>query len=155
MPGSLGEQSEPAITSSPARLYRRRAQQIIARVQVLIVDDSADAAASLTMLLELEDIAAQSAGDAETALQIVANDAPVLMLIDIGLPGMNGYELAQRLRQMPQLRGATLIALTGREQPTAQERALFDQFWTKPFDPRRLIDEVKAVLSRTAERPPA
>ena len=107
------------------------------------------------MLLELEDIAAQSAGDAETALQIVANDTPVLMLIDIGLPGMNGFELAQRLRQMPQLQGATLIALTGREQPTAQEQALFDQFWTKPFDPRRLIDEVKGVLSRAAERPRA
>lgn len=124
-------------------------------MQVLIVDDSADAAASLTMLLELEDIAAQSAGDAETALQIVANDTPVLMLIDIGLPGMNGYELAQRLRHMPQLRNATLIALTGREQPSAQEQALFDQFWTKPFDPRRLIDEVKGVLSRAAERPRA
>lgn len=136
-------------------MYRRRAQQIIGRVQVLIVDDSADAAASLTMLLELEDIAAQSAGDAETALQLVASDTPVLMLIDIGLPGMNGFELAQRLRQMPQLQGATLIALTGREQPTAQEQALFDQFWTKPFDPRRLIDEVKGVLNRAAERPRA
>lgn len=124
-------------------------------MQVLIVDDSADAAASLTMLLELEDIAAQSAGDAETALQVVASDTPVLMLIDIGLPGMNGFELAQRLRQMPQLQGATLIALTGREQPTAQEQALFDQFWTKPFDPRRLIDEVKGVLNRAAERPRA
>lgn len=136
-------------------MYRRRAQQIIGRVQVLIVDDSADAASSLTMLLELEDIAAQSAGDAETALQLVASDPPVLMLIDIGLPGMNGFELAQRLRQMPQLHGATLIALTGREQPTAQEQALFDQFWTKPFDPRRLIDEVKGVLNRAAERPRA
>jgi CheY-like chemotaxis protein len=155
MPSAPSEQSEPVETSSPARLYRRRARQIIGRVQVLIVDDSADAASSLTMLLELEDIAAQSAGDAETALQIVANDAPALMLIDIGLPGMNGYELAQRLRQMPQLRDATLIALTGRDKASAQEQALFDQFWTKPFDPRRLIDAVKDVLSRAAERPPA
>ena len=124
-------------------------------MQVLIVDDSADAAASLTMLLELEDIAAQSVGDAEEALRFVAGSTPLLLLIDIGLPGMNGYELARRLRQRPQLNGATLIALTGREQPGAQERALFDQFWTKPFDPRRLIEEVKAVISRAPVSPPA
>lgn len=124
-------------------------------MQVLIVDDSADAATSLTMLLELEDIAAQSVGDAEAALQLVARTVPLLMLIDIGLPGMNGYELARRLRQLPQMNGATLIALTGREGQTAQEQALFDQFWTKPFDPRRLIAEVKAVISRAATRSPA
>jgi CheY-like chemotaxis protein len=124
-------------------------------VQVLIVDDSADAAASLTMLLELEDIAAQSVGDAEAALQLCESRSPLLVLIDIGLPGMNGYELAQRLRQLPHLSGVTLIALTGREQPGAQERALFDQFWTKPFDPRRLIEEVKAVISRAAVSPRA
>lgn len=124
-------------------------------MQVLIVDDSADAAASLTMLLELEDIAAQSVGDAEAALQFVEHTVPLLFLIDIGLPGMNGYELARRLRQLPQLNGATLIALTGREGPSPQEQALFDQFWTKPFDPRRLIEEVKGVISRAADRSPA
>ena len=124
-------------------------------MQVLIVDDSADAAASLTMLLELEDIAAQSVGDAEAALQLVARAVPLLLLIDIGLPGMDGYELARRLRQLPQLNGATLIALTGRDGPSPQEQALFHQFWTKPFDPRRLIEEVKAVISRTADRSPA
>ena len=124
-------------------------------MQVLIVDDSADAAASLTMLLELEDIAAQSVGDAEAALQFVEQTVPLLLLIDIGLPGMNGYELARRLRQLPRLNCITLIALTGREGPSPQEQALFDQFWTKPFDPRRLIEEVKGVINRAADRSPA
>ena len=104
------------------------------------------------MLLELEDIAAQSVGDAEAALQFVERTTPLLLLIDIGLPGMNGYELAQRL---PQLNGATLIALTGREAASPQELALFDQFWTKPFDPLRLIEEVKGVIRRAADRSPA
>jgi CheY-like chemotaxis protein len=122
-------------------------------VQVLIVDDSADATASLTMLLELEDIAAHSVGDAEAALKLVEDRAPLLLLIDIGLPGMNGFELARRLRQLPQCRATTLIALTGREQSSSQEQALFDQFWTKPFDPRRLIEEVKSVISRAAATP--
>jgi CheY-like chemotaxis protein len=124
-------------------------------VQVLIVDDSADAATSLTMLLELEDIAAASVGDGEAALQFCEDCTPLLLLIDIGLPGINGYELARRLRQLPQLNGAVLIALTGREQPGPQERALFDQFWTKPFDPRRLIEQVKIVISRAVVSPPA
>jgi CheY-like chemotaxis protein len=124
-------------------------------VQVLIVDDSADAAASLTMLLELEDIGAQSVGDAEAALRLVEQTVPLMFLIDIGLPGMNGYELARRLRQLPRLNGVTLIALTGREGPSPQEQALFDQFWTKPFDPRRLIEEVRGVISRAADRSPA
>jgi DNA-binding response OmpR family regulator len=124
-------------------------------MEVLIVDDSADAATSLTMLLELEDIAAHSVGDGEAALQLCAGCTPLLLLIDIGLPGMNGFELARRLRQLPHLSGVTLIALTGREQSDAPERALFDQFWTKPFDPRRLIEEVKAVISRAPVSPPS
>ena len=123
-------------------------------MQVLIVDDSADAAASLTMLLELEDIAAHSVADAEAALSYVVSTAPPLLLIDIGLPGMNGFELAQRLRRMPHLSGATLIALTGRESPSPEEQALFDQFWTKPFEPRRLIEEVKSVIRRVPADPP-
>ena len=122
-------------------------------MQVLIVDDSADAAISLTMLLELEDVTAQTAGDAEAALRFVEHTTPLVLLIDIGLPGMNGYQLAQRLRGLEQLRGSTLIALTGREGVSAQERALFDQFWTKPFDPKRLIEEVKRVISAAANRP--
>ena len=122
-------------------------------MQVLIVDDSADAAISLTMLLELEDVTAQTAGDAEAALRFVEHTTPLVLLIDIGLPGMNGYQLAQRLRGLEQLRGSTLIALTGREGVSAQERALFDQFWTKPFDPKRLIEEVKRVISAAAYRP--
>jgi len=107
------------------------------------------------MLLELEDIAAQSVGDAEAALHLVGQSVPLMFLIDIGLPGMNGYELARKLRQLPQLNGATLVALTGREGPSPQEQALFDQFWTKPFDPRRLIEEVKGVITRAADRSPA
>jgi CheY-like chemotaxis protein len=119
------------------------------RVPVLIIDDSADAATSLVMLFELEDISAQSAPSAEVALQMVERMVPTLLLIDIGLPGMDGYELARRLRRLPQLRSSTLIALTGRDgQAGGEQAAVFDQFWTKPFDPKRLIEEVRSVLSR-------
>jgi CheY-like chemotaxis protein len=122
-------------------------------VQVLIVDDNEDAAMSLTMLLELEDIVAASVSDAEAALGFVANAAPALLLIDIGLPGMDGYDLATRLRTMPALSSSTLIALTGREEGAGAVRGTeFDQFWTKPFDPKKLLSEVQRILSQGPAR---
>lgn len=118
-------------------------------LDVLIVDDNEDAAMSLTMLLELEDISVAAAPDGPSALQMLEQTAPRLMLIDIGLPGMNGFELAKRIRERD---GSTptLIALTGREADASgdPEAARFDQFWTKPFDPKRLLVEVKTLLGR-------
>jgi DNA-binding response OmpR family regulator len=104
---------------------------------------------SLTMLLELENIVAASAPDAEAALRFVENATPALMLIDIGLPGMNGFDLAKRLRALPALAGSTLIALTGREEGAAAWQGTgFDQFWTKPFDPKKLLSEIQRILSQ-------
>lgn len=120
--------------------------------QVIIVDDNEDAAMSLAMLLELEDILSVAAPDAEAALRMVQQLAPTLLLIDIGLPGMNGFELAKRLRELPSTRNATLIALTGREANADQNETAdmaFDQYWTKPFDPKQLLAEVKAIIGRT------
>jgi two-component system, OmpR family, response regulator len=118
-------------------------------VQVLIVDDNEDAAMSLTMLLELEDIVAATASTAPVALGLLDQISPTLMLIDIGLPGMNGFELARRLRERPDTRKATLIALTGREGNSEDaDAAAFDQFWTKPFDPKKLLTAVKTILDR-------
>jgi DNA-binding response OmpR family regulator len=130
-----GGHSEALVNPSPA--------------QVLIVDDNEDAASSLAMLLELEDITAAAVADAEAALQYLQTSSPALLLIDIGLPGMDGYELAARVRQVPGLQAATLIALSGREVDAGFARGTaFDQFWTKPFDPKRLLAEVQLVLSR-------
>jgi CheY-like chemotaxis protein len=121
-------------------------------IQVLVVDDNEDAAMSLTLLFELEDIAAATAPDGPTALAVLRRISPQLVLIDIGLPGMNGFELAQRLRTLPETRDAKLIALTGREASSLlpDELAAFDQFWTKPFDPKKLLTEVKALLEGSA-----
>jgi CheY-like chemotaxis protein len=104
------------------------------------------------MLLELEGISAATARDGESALELIESRLPLLCLIDIGLPGMNGVELAQRLRARPATRAITLIALTGREaglngQTDAQ---VFDQYWTKPFDPKKMIAEIQSVIARAA-----
>jgi CheY-like chemotaxis protein len=120
--------------------------------QVLIVDDNEDAAGSLAMLLELEDIEAISAPDATSALALLEHASPSLLLIDIGLPGgINGFQLAQRLRQLPGTRRATLIALSGSDEASTDTvRSVFDQYWTKPFDPKKLLEAVQAALARPA-----
>ena len=119
-------------------------------VQVLIVDDNEDAALSLMMLLELEDIVAATAATGQAALELLDQLSPALMLIDIGLPGMDGFELARRLRARPDTRKTTLVALTGREAHSEDvDAALFDQFWTKPFDPKKLLAAVRTILERT------
>ena len=119
--------------------------------QVIIVDDNEDAALSLTMLLELEDISAATATDGESALTLIERSRPLLCLIDIGLPGMDGLELARRLRDSPATRHMTLIALTGRQSDPRADAGPFDQYWTKPVDPKRMLSEVHAVI-RAADR---
>lgn len=109
---------------------------------VMVVDDNRDAAQSLALLLESEGYRVDLAYDAAAALAQVQTDAPQVLLLDIGLPDMDGYQLARRLRALPQTVHATLIALTGYGQPQDQERsrsAGFDYHLVKPADTARLI----------------
>jgi len=103
--------------------------------RVLIVDDNVDGAVSLAMLLGLQGHEAETVHTAKEALERIAVFKPEVALLDIGLPEMDGYELARRLRAMPQLQGLRLIALTGYGQMDDRQRALtagFDEHLTKP-----------------------
>jgi CheY-like chemotaxis protein len=118
---------------SPARCLR-----------VLAVDDFPDARSSLALLLGLWGHEARVADSGPAALQVAAEFQPDAVVLDVGLPGMDGVEVARRLRQSPQLRGALLVALTayGQERQRCLD-AGFDTFLTKPCDPeelRRLLD---------------
>jgi signal transduction histidine kinase/ActR/RegA family two-component response regulator len=108
---------------------------------VLLVEDNADALEALALLLT--DLGHQplKAGDGPAALRLAVEEKPDAYLIDIGLPGMDGYELARRLRQMPVAEHALLIALTGYGSPEYKERAReagFDAHLTKPADVEQL-----------------
>jgi signal transduction histidine kinase/CheY-like chemotaxis protein len=106
-----------------------------ARRRVLIVDDNADAANSLAMLLALRGHETQVAFSGREALERIDAFRPEVVLLDIGLPEMDGYELADRLRERPALRGVRLVALTGFAQPEDQQRARsagFDDHLVKP-----------------------
>jgi CheY-like chemotaxis protein len=105
--------------------------------RILIVDDNVDAADTLGMLLELEGHEALAVYVSAEAIEQARTFKPDIVLLDIGLPGMNGYELARRLRSMPELDGVRLIALTGYGKSEDQQRtkaAGFDDHLVKPVD---------------------
>lgn len=105
--------------------------------RILIVDDNRDAAASLAMLLQLTGNHTQTAFDGPAALEVAASFKPEIVLLDIGLPGLNGYEVARRMRQEPWGKEAKLVAVTGWGQLEDRQRskeAGFDAHMVKPVD---------------------
>ena len=112
-----------------------------ARRRILVVDDNVDAAESIAKLLRLAGHEVECVYDGPHALEGAAKANPDVVLLDIGLPGMDGYEVARRLRALPQFRGTAIIALTGYGQDSDREssrKAGFDHHLTKPVDPQVL-----------------
>ncbi len=106
--------------------------------RVLVVDDNLDVAESLSLLLQSCGHETELAHDGLAAVEASARFAPDIVLLDIGLPGLNGYEAALRMRQQGRGAGLTLVALTGWGQREDRERAAeagFDLHLTKPVDP--------------------
>jgi len=111
--------------------------------RILIVDDNQDAAESVAQYLQLEGHEVKTVGDGMQALACVPVFAPQIVILDIGLPVLSGYEVAQRLRGLPATEHALLIALTGYGQKEDQQRAIdagFDRHFVKPTDPRTLVE---------------
>ncbi len=108
-----------------------------AGARVLVVDDNEDAADTLTVLLEMLGLQVRCARDGTQALEAARDFQPAVVLLDIGLPGMDGYEVARALRADPSLGGTRLVALTGWGGEEDRRRALaagFDHHLTKPVD---------------------
>ncbi|HTQ36086.1 MAG TPA: response regulator [Steroidobacteraceae bacterium] len=137
-----GRPAEPAATHE-----RRPALQEAAtsRGRILVVDDNVDAAATLAMVLRSYGHTVATADCGKAALAIGEQQRPDVVILDIGMPDMNGYEVAQRLRQTGWGSGALLVALTGwgqKEDIERAHRAGFDSHMTKPADP----EEIETVL---------
>jgi PAS domain S-box-containing protein len=118
------------------------------RRRVLIVDDNHDAADAMAQLLELEGHHVHTVYGAHEALEAAAGLRPEIVLLDIGLPQMDGYEVTQRMRQMPELSGASIIAVTGYGQEKDRRRAEqlgFDHHLVKPVD----LEKLKQILAAT------
>jgi CheY-like chemotaxis protein len=107
--------------------------------KILVVDDNRDCAESLAALLRMDGHETATAFDGQEALVAVRLLAPEVILLDIGLPGINGYQVADRLRELGS--PARLVALTGYGQPEDRERAQqvgFHYHLVKPVDPDAL-----------------
>jgi len=110
-------------------------------LRLMVVDDNADAADTLALLLRAEGHRVAVQYSAQAALEAARREPPQIFLLDIGLPDLNGYELARRLRSLPETAHATLIAVTGygQEQDQKQSQAAgFAHHLVKPVDSRQL-----------------
>jgi PAS domain S-box-containing protein len=120
-------------------------------LSILVVDDNLDAAETLCELLRLLGHEVRVAYDGPSALSIAEQQTPDVIMLDIGLPGMSGFEVAARLRHLPETRSSTLIAVTGYGRSSDRERSLeagFDAHLVKPVD----ADELTVLLSRRARQ---
>ena len=138
-------QAEPAQASLPVPL-----EQPAGGHRVLLVDDNADAADSLAELLRMVGYDVRTAGHASEALALLDDFSPELGLLDIGLPDIDGYELAARLRADPRCQAMRLVALTGYGRDNDRTKALaanFDEHLVKPVAIERLLQLVGDLLS--------
>ena len=133
---AAGSAAAPAVSTARAR-------------RVLIADDNRDAAESLAMLLEMDGHAVTVVHDGRQALASIEASRPEVALLDIGMPEMDGYEVARQVRGDTRNQRMMLIAVTGWGQQSDKDRALaagFDLHFTKPIEPQRLLDLLRGEL---------
>jgi len=137
----------PRITPPPEVLIQQSRSSAAVKRRVLIVDDNVDAADSLAMLLKSDGHEAETAYGADTALEAVERLRPEIVLLDVGLPQRDGYEVARHLRASNTVPGMRLVALTGYGQEEDRERARaagFDDHLLKPAN----MDALRQLLAR-------
>jgi CheY-like chemotaxis protein len=129
-----------------------RQSGVLASRRVLVVDDNRDAAESLAMLLKLLGAEVHVVHNGPDALDVLETYKPAVVLLDIGMPGMDGHEVARRIRRQPEFKNVTLIALTGwgqEEDRLRTKSAGFDYHLIKPADANALQTLLMSVESRT------
>jgi len=117
-------------------------------LNVLVVDDNFDAQVTLTMYLEMQGNQVQGASNGNEALQLAEEIRPQLIILDIGLPDIDGYSVCQKIRQTPWGQDVIIVALSGWGQKEDKEKARsvgFDEHFTKPLDMEALAHFMKKI----------
>ncbi|HYO26057.1 MAG TPA: ATP-binding protein [Lacipirellulaceae bacterium] len=124
-------------------------------LHVWIVEDNVDSADTLSMLLRLHGHDVRIARSGEAAIALAASARPDIVLLDIGLPGLDGYQVAHRLRQLPDFTKVTLCALTGYTPSESdlqrQQETGFDHYYVKPVDSGKLLALFESVAASTPD----
>ena len=128
-------------------------------LRALVVEDESDIARLVKLALERDGaFAVEIAGSGDEALRAVAADVPHLIVLDLNLPVLNGFEVCRLLRSRPATAQVPIIILTARDGETDRVSGLelgADDYMTKPFSPRELAARARAVMRRRGERPAA
>ena len=136
----------PSVTGSPALASGASGTSPPPSRRILVVEDNPDAREALVLLLESWGHRVEQAGDGLSGLEAARANPPAVALIDVGLPGIDGYTLARELRGTPNCATVRLIALTGYSRSSDRERghaAGFDAYLVKPVDP----DQLRRIVS--------
>jgi|SRR6516162_5835412 CheY-like chemotaxis protein len=123
-------------------------------LRILVVDDCPDTTESMTLLLQIWGYRSRVAADGVTALEVAEVFRPEVVLLDMAMPGMDGCEVARRLRQLPVLPRPYLLGVSGYGQDRDRLRSLeagCDEHWIKPVEPEQLhqlLESFKATVVR-------
>jgi CheY-like chemotaxis protein len=154
----LGQSSEfvvrlpvvPTGTAQPPSAISEAAQLTTRPLRVLVVDDNVDTVSSFSMLLKASGHDVRPAYDGPTAVQAALDYRPDVVFLDIGLPGLNGYEVAKQIRQHLVLKSVVLVALSGYGQDSDRQTSLEAGFNHHLVKPARLA-EMLQILATVSE----
>lgn len=120
--------------------------------KVMVVDDEPNIVLSLEFLMQQAGFQVVTAATGEEALELINQTAPNLVLLDISLPGISGFEVLQSLRQQADFKNLPIIMLTAHGREAEKEKGLAlgaDDYITKPFSTQELVEKVKSLLAET------
>lgn len=133
-----------------SEVFSKPADNVIVEQQVLVIEDSASVRRLIEVCLRVLGVEVRSASDGPEGLDAIRQERPDAVVLDIGLPGLDGWEVLKHLREDPETADLKVLVLTAHAQPEMADRAArggADSFMTKPFRPLDLRIQVEKLLA--------
>jgi DNA-binding response OmpR family regulator len=121
---------------------------------ILVADDEPNIVLSLEFLLKQAGFRVRTVSDGDAALAAIAREPPDLVLLDVMIPGRDGYAVCQEIRANPAWRGMRIVMLTAKGGEIQREKGLSlgaDDYVTKPFSTRELVERIRRILARVED----